>query len=27
VFEPPQSPEPGGGAFAALAALQKKPPN
>ena len=27
VFEPPQTSEPGGGAFAALAALQKKPPN
>jgi Large ribosomal RNA subunit accumulation protein YceD len=27
VFEPPVSPEPGGGAFAALAALQKKPSN
>jgi hypothetical protein len=27
VFEPPASPEPAGGAFADLAALQKKPPN
>jgi hypothetical protein len=27
VFEPPALPEPGGGAFAALAALQKKPSN
>jgi hypothetical protein len=27
VFEPPASPEPGGGAFAALAALQKNPRN